>query len=139
MDLGGLEPAARFAIEEFNKRKNAQLRFVRVVKAHRHLEDAIFCAQELAAYVYVITLEAVDASVAKLYQAKVSVNFTDGMFLEWFCLVVDDGCPIALFDRLENFFAQKDHEDKAENQIPMCKKQVFASLRFCLLPDHVRV
>ncbi|XP_062024727.1 uncharacterized protein LOC133740797 isoform X1 [Rosa rugosa] len=116
MDLGGLEPA-RFATEEFNKRKKMQLQFVRVVKAHRHL----LCTG--ISSLYDITLEAVDAGVAKLYQAKVSVNFTDGMFLEWFCLVVDDGCPIALFDHLENFFAQKDNEDRAESQIPMCKKQ----------------
>ncbi|KAM5549632.1 hypothetical protein ABKV19_000851 [Rosa sericea] len=115
MDLGGLEPA-RFAMEEFNKRKNAQLQFVRVVKAHRLLCTGI-------SSLYVITLEAVDAGMAKLYQAKVSVNFTDGMFLEWFCLVIDDGCPLALFDHLENFFPQNAHEVKAENQTPMCKKK----------------
>ncbi|XP_040364347.1 uncharacterized protein LOC121049933 [Rosa chinensis] len=116
MDLGGLEPA-RFAMEEYNKRKNLQLQFVRVVKAHRLL----LCTG--ISSLYVITLEAVDAGVAKLYQAKVSENFTDGMFLEWFCLVIDDGCPIALFDHLENFFPQNDHEVKAENQTPMCKKK----------------
>ncbi|KAL6137341.1 hypothetical protein ACLB2K_062633 [Fragaria x ananassa] len=116
MDLGGLEPA-RFAMEEFNKRKDAQLQFVRVVKSERHLLHTGISS------LYIITLEAVDAGVARLYQARVLVNFTEGMILEWFCLLVDDGCPIALFDHLENFFVLKDNEYKAENQIPMCKKQ----------------
>ncbi|KAL6134796.1 hypothetical protein ACLB2K_067024 [Fragaria x ananassa] len=116
MDLGGLEPA-RFAMEEFNKRKNAQLQFVRVIKSQRHLVHTGISS------LYIITLEAVDAGVARLYQARVSVNFIEGMTLEWFCLLVNDGCPIALFDQLENFFLLKGNEDKAENQIPMCRKQ----------------
>lgn len=69
---------------------------MRVVKAERHL------LRTGISTLYVITLEAVDAGVAKLYQARVSVNFTEGMILEWFCLLVDDGCPVALFDHLGN-------------------------------------
>ena len=77
--------------------QNAQLQLVRVVKSERHLLETGISS------LYFMTMEAVDhAGVAKLYQARVSVNFTQGMILEWFCLLVDDGCPIALFDHLGN-------------------------------------
>ncbi|XP_040364946.1 uncharacterized protein LOC112173029 isoform X2 [Rosa chinensis] len=60
------------------------------------------------------------------------------MFLEWFCLVIDDGCPIALFDHLENFFPQNDHEVRAENQTPMCKKKgLNCSNNSCIKLCHI--
>lgn len=70
---------------------------MRVVKSQRHLVHTGISS------LYILTVEAVDAGVARLYQARVSVNFIEGMTLEWFCLLVDDGCPIALFDHLGNY------------------------------------
>ncbi|KAL6195167.1 hypothetical protein ACLB2K_030788 [Fragaria x ananassa] len=54
---------AHFALEEFNKQKNAQLQFVRVVKAYNQECDGAFNH-------LMLTLEAIDAdNVIRIYQA----------------------------------------------------------------------
>ncbi|PRQ22698.1 putative Cystatin domain-containing protein [Rosa chinensis] len=50
---------AAFAVAEFNKQKNAQLRFIRAVKGFRSCFD------------YFLTMEAVDAHAVRTYQALV--------------------------------------------------------------------
>ncbi|KAF3448750.1 hypothetical protein FNV43_RR09463 [Rhamnella rubrinervis] len=75
--LGGLQPSqgcqnsadlqdlARFAVNEHNKKENALLEFVRVVKAQE---------QVVAGTMHHLTLEAVDAGKKKLYEAKIWVK-----------------------------------------------------------------
>ncbi|ESR45608.1 hypothetical protein CICLE_v10002346mg [Citrus x clementina] len=67
-----IESLARFAIEEHNKKENALLEFVKVVKAQE---------QVVAGTMHHLTVEAIDAGTKKLYEAKVWVkpwlNFKD--------------------------------------------------------------
>ncbi|XP_058080136.1 cysteine proteinase inhibitor 12 [Magnolia sinica] len=60
-----IEGLARFAVEEHNKKENALLEFVRVVKAKE---------QTVAGKLHHLTLEAIDAGKKKLYEAKVWVK-----------------------------------------------------------------
>ncbi|KAM1188591.1 hypothetical protein ACFX13_025187 [Malus domestica] len=94
----GLE-AARFATQEFNKQKNAQLQFVRMLCANRRrLNNGPH-------YMYFILLEAMDGGELKVYQAHVSPDFTGGMSLQFLGRVVEKGSPVKLFDPLANFIA----------------------------------
>ncbi|XP_012456042.1 cysteine proteinase inhibitor 6 [Gossypium raimondii] len=60
-----LENLARFAVDEHNKKENAMVEFVRVVKASE---------QVVAGTLHHLTVEAVDAGKKKLYEAKVWVK-----------------------------------------------------------------
>nr|4N6T_A Chain A, Adhiron [Populus euphratica]4N6U_A Chain A, Adhiron [Populus euphratica]6QOZ_C Chain C, Affimer binding protein [synthetic construct] len=60
-----IEELARFAVDEHNKKENALLEFVRVVKAKE---------QVVAGTMYYLTLEAKDGGKKKLYEAKVWVK-----------------------------------------------------------------
>ncbi|XP_020686176.2 cysteine proteinase inhibitor 12-like [Dendrobium catenatum] len=57
-----IEELARFAVHEHNKKENALLEFARVVKAKE---------QVVAGTLHHLTLEAIDAGIKKLYEAKV--------------------------------------------------------------------
>ncbi|RWV83646.1 hypothetical protein BHE74_00053358 [Ensete ventricosum] len=59
------EQLARFAVDEHNKKENALLEFVRVVKAKE---------QVVAGTLHHLTVEAVDAGKKKVYKAKVWVK-----------------------------------------------------------------
>ncbi|XP_064943420.1 cysteine proteinase inhibitor 6-like [Musa acuminata AAA Group] len=59
------EQLARFAVDEHNKKENALLEFVRVVKAKE---------QVVAGTLHHLTVEAVDAGKKKVYEAKVWVK-----------------------------------------------------------------
>ncbi|GAB4851801.1 hypothetical protein Ancab_031200 [Ancistrocladus abbreviatus] len=60
-----IESLARFAVEEHNKRENAVLVFLRVLKVKEQL---------VAGKMYHLTLEAIDAGKKKIYDAKVWVK-----------------------------------------------------------------
>ncbi|KRY02207.1 Cysteine proteinase inhibitor 6, partial [Trichinella patagoniensis] len=60
-----IEEYARFAVDEHNKKENALLEFVRLVKAKE---------QVVAGTLHHLTLEAIDAGEKKLYEAKVWVK-----------------------------------------------------------------
>ncbi|XVF00162.1 hypothetical protein REPUB_Repub03eG0261400 [Reevesia pubescens] len=60
-----LENLARFAVDEHNKKENAMVEFVRVVKATE---------QVVAGTLHYLTVEAIDAGKKKLYEAKVWVK-----------------------------------------------------------------
>ncbi|XP_022765703.1 cysteine proteinase inhibitor 12-like isoform X2 [Durio zibethinus] len=60
-----LENLARFAVDEHNKKENAMVEFVRVVKATE---------QVVAGTLHHLTVEAIDAGKKKLYEAKVWVK-----------------------------------------------------------------
>lgn len=74
---------------------------MRVVKAQRHVLPS-------GDDIFIETFKAADdaAGVVKIYQAKAPVSFTDGTWLEWFCLVGDDGSNSTPFDHhhLGNYF-----------------------------------
>jgi hypothetical protein len=53
--------------------------------------------------IYVLTLEAVDDGEVKLYRAHVSVDSTDGMWLEILSLIVDNESSLQLYDHLGNY------------------------------------
>ncbi|KAH0454133.1 hypothetical protein IEQ34_016057 [Dendrobium chrysotoxum] len=57
-----IEELARFAVDEHNKKENALLEFARVVKAKE---------QVVAGTLHHLTLEAIDAGIKELYEAKV--------------------------------------------------------------------
>nr|7NY8_C Chain C, Affimer K69 [synthetic construct]7NY8_D Chain D, Affimer K69 [synthetic construct] len=65
-----IEELARFAVDEHNKKENALLEFVRVVKAK---EQWHFDYQQYNT-MYYLTLEAKDGGKKKLYEAKVWVK-----------------------------------------------------------------
>nr|6ST2_C Chain C, Affimer AF6 [synthetic construct]6ST2_D Chain D, Affimer AF6 [synthetic construct] len=65
-----IEELARFAVDEHNKKENALLEFVRVVKAKEQERNSIF--EEFT--MYYLTLEAKDGGKKKLYEAKVWVK-----------------------------------------------------------------
>ncbi|EXC10036.1 Cysteine proteinase inhibitor 1 [Morus notabilis] len=77
-----IESLARFAVGEHNKKENAVLQFVKVVKVKE---------QVVAGTVYYITLEVLDGDKKKLYEAKVWekawLNFKE---VQEFHPVVDD-------------------------------------------------
>lgn len=54
-------------------------------------------------HIYVLTLEAVDDGEVKLYRAHVSVDSTDGMWLENLILIVDNESSLRLYDHLGNY------------------------------------
>ncbi|XVF82481.1 hypothetical protein PTKIN_Ptkin16aG0052100 [Pterospermum kingtungense] len=60
-----LESLARFAVDEHNKKENAMVEFVRVVKASE---------QVVAGTLHHLTVEAIDAGKKKLFEAKVWVK-----------------------------------------------------------------
>ncbi|XP_072955221.1 cysteine proteinase inhibitor A-like [Typha angustifolia] len=60
-----MEDLARFAVDEHNKKENALLQFVRVVKVRQ---------QVVAGMLYYLTIEALDGGNKKLYEAKVWVK-----------------------------------------------------------------
>ncbi|KAK9941213.1 hypothetical protein M0R45_017832 [Rubus argutus] len=79
---------AHFALEEFNKQKNAQLQFVRVVKAYNQLCSGGGLIHRL------LTLETIDAdNVIRIYQAIVKEYSTGNppVQLLLFGLVADNG------------------------------------------------
>lgn len=83
-------PLARFAVEEFNKNKNGQLQFVRVIRASSQGSYNSTC--------YFLTLEAVDdAGVVKVYRALVWSSFSMELIL--FGLVIDNKSLLKLIDR----------------------------------------
>nr|8C12_BBB Chain BBB, PAK5-Af17 [synthetic construct] len=65
-----IEELARFAVDEHNKKENALLEFVRVVKAKEQLVGWVYEFQTM----YYLTLEAKDGGKKKLYEAKVWVK-----------------------------------------------------------------
>nr|5ML9_B Chain B, Affimer F4 with specificity for Fc gamma receptor IIIa [synthetic construct] len=67
-----IEELARFAVDEHNKKENALLEFVRVVKAKEQYEDEHWFPGTM----YYLTLEAKDGGKKKLYEAKVWVKNT---------------------------------------------------------------
>ncbi|KAM5579395.1 hypothetical protein ABKV19_009262 [Rosa sericea] len=75
---------AHLAVEEFNKQKNAQLQFVRAVKAYCQEYDDTWGDKY-----YYLTLEAVDAEVVKTYQAVVHDSTEPSLHI--FGLVTDNG------------------------------------------------
>nr|5A0O_B Chain B, ADHIRON [synthetic construct]5A0O_S Chain S, ADHIRON [synthetic construct] len=66
-----IEELARFAVDEHNKKENALLEFVRVVKAK---EQANLYLSTPIDTMYYLTLEAKDGGKKKLYEAKVWVK-----------------------------------------------------------------
>ncbi|XP_059653679.1 cysteine proteinase inhibitor 6 isoform X2 [Cornus florida] len=60
-----IDSLARFAVEEHNKKENALLEFLRVVKTQE---------QVVAGTLHHLTIEAIDAGKKKLYEAKVWVK-----------------------------------------------------------------
>ncbi|OAY43354.1 cysteine proteinase inhibitor A [Manihot esculenta] len=60
-----IESLARFAVQEHNKKQNALLEFVRVLKVKE---------QVVAGKLYYLTLEAIDVGHKKWYEAKVWVK-----------------------------------------------------------------
>ncbi|CAK7339873.1 unnamed protein product [Dovyalis caffra] len=62
---GEIDSLARFAVQEHNKKENALLEFVRVLKAKE---------QVVAGKLYHLTLEAIDAGNKKMYEVKVWVK-----------------------------------------------------------------
>ncbi|KAH0470350.1 hypothetical protein IEQ34_000073 [Dendrobium chrysotoxum] len=60
-----IEEYARFAVDEHNKKENALLEFVRLLKAKE---------QVVAGTLHHLTLEAIDAGKKKIYEAKVWVK-----------------------------------------------------------------
>nr|6YXW_B Chain B, Affimer K3 [Homo sapiens]6YXW_D Chain D, Affimer K3 [Homo sapiens] len=65
-----IEELARFAVDEHNKKENALLEFVRVVKAKEQHSIDIWYDFTM----YYLTLEAKDGGKKKLYEAKVWVK-----------------------------------------------------------------
>uniref|UniRef100_UPI004069929C Affimer (JR-Aff7) n=1 Tax=synthetic construct TaxID=32630 RepID=UPI004069929C len=65
-----IEELARFAVDEHNKKENALLEFVRVVKA----KEQMFQWRVEFITMYYLTLEAKDGGKKKLYEAKVWVK-----------------------------------------------------------------
>nr|6HJL_G Chain G, Affimer ADB13 [synthetic construct] len=65
-----IEELARFAVDEHNKKENALLEFVRVVKA----KEQMFSWLDWEETMYYLTLEAKDGGKKKLYEAKVWVK-----------------------------------------------------------------
>nr|6YR8_B Chain B, Affimer K6 [Homo sapiens] len=65
-----IEELARFAVDEHNKKENALLEFVRVVKAKEQHFTPWFQRNTM----YYLTLEAKDGGKKKLYEAKVWVK-----------------------------------------------------------------
>nr|ALG38347.1 cysteine proteinase inhibitor [Boehmeria nivea]ASH99044.1 cysteine proteinase inhibitor [Boehmeria nivea]ASH99045.1 cysteine proteinase inhibitor [Boehmeria nivea] len=57
-----IDSLARFAVDDHNKKQNALLQFVKVVKAKQ---------QVVSGTMHYITLEAIDGGVKKVYEAKV--------------------------------------------------------------------
>ncbi|XP_044472067.1 cysteine proteinase inhibitor-like [Mangifera indica] len=57
-----IDSLARFAVDEYNKKQNSTLQFVKVVKAKQ---------QVVSGTVYYLTLEAKEGDQKKLYEAKV--------------------------------------------------------------------
>ncbi|XP_020420582.1 multicystatin-like [Prunus persica] len=70
----------RFAVKEYNKQKNAQLQFVRVLKAWHERRGPYM--------LYYLTLEAVDEGVVKVYQAFVDVFCYKTMKLKLFGKII---------------------------------------------------
>uniref|UniRef100_UPI003D81C6C5 Adhiron n=1 Tax=synthetic construct TaxID=32630 RepID=UPI003D81C6C5 len=66
-----IEELARFAVDEHNKKENALLEFVRVVKAKEQGANMHAYADTM----YYLTLEAKDGGKKKLYEAKVWVKW----------------------------------------------------------------
>ncbi|KAA8537359.1 hypothetical protein F0562_026954 [Nyssa sinensis] len=60
-----IDSLAQFAVDEHNKKENALLEFVRVVKAQE---------QVVAGTLHHLTIEAIDAGKKKLYEAKVWIK-----------------------------------------------------------------
>nr|5OHM_B Chain B, K33-specific affimer [synthetic construct]5OHM_D Chain D, K33-specific affimer [synthetic construct]5OHM_F Chain F, K33-specific affimer [synthetic construct]5OHM_H Chain H, K33-specific affimer [synthetic construct]5OHM_J Chain J, K33-specific affimer [synthetic construct]5OHM_L Chain L, K33-specific affimer [synthetic construct]5OHV_B Chain B, K33-specific affimer [synthetic construct]5OHV_D Chain D, K33-specific affimer [synthetic construct] len=67
-----IEELARFAVDEHNKKENALLEFVRVVKAKEQIWEMDASKETM----YYLTLEAKDGGKKKLYEAKVWVKMT---------------------------------------------------------------
>nr|6Z0O_E Chain E, Affimer-NP [synthetic construct]6Z0O_F Chain F, Affimer-NP [synthetic construct] len=65
-----IEELARFAVDEHNKKENALLEFVRVVKA----KEQMHMKERQINTMYYLTLEAKDGGKKKLYEAKVWVK-----------------------------------------------------------------
>nr|6SWT_B Chain B, Affimer 9 [synthetic construct] len=65
-----IEELARFAVDEHNKKENALLEFVRVVKAKEQHQFHMSWTWTM----YYLTLEAKDGGKKKLYEAKVWVK-----------------------------------------------------------------
>ncbi|XP_021803989.1 cysteine proteinase inhibitor-like, partial [Prunus avium] len=59
------ESLARFAVEEYNKKENALLEFVRVVNEK---------VQVVSGTLYYLTIEVTDGGKKKLYEAKIWVK-----------------------------------------------------------------
>ncbi|CAB4301249.1 unnamed protein product [Prunus armeniaca] len=99
LDFGGLEPA-RFATEELRKKRNIQLQSVRVlsVVARKDSESPRYISS------YDLSLEGDDAGVMRYFQVEVSVNSSNGMWLEECYLLVDNQKPIRLYHYLDNFY-----------------------------------
>ncbi|KAM5582629.1 hypothetical protein ABKV19_002850 [Rosa sericea] len=100
MDLGGIGPA-RFAVEEFNKRKKTQLQLVRVQRTWMKPLYHRKC-------MYKLILDAADATgVVNFYLAYVKIDdLTEGMWLKEFNIFRDSGYPSRLYHHLDNFFVE---------------------------------
>nr|6STJ_E Chain E, Cystatin domain-containing protein [saltans group]6STJ_F Chain F, Cystatin domain-containing protein [saltans group]6STJ_G Chain G, Cystatin domain-containing protein [saltans group]6STJ_H Chain H, Cystatin domain-containing protein [saltans group] len=72
-----IEELARFAVDEHNKKENALLEFVRVVKA----KEQMGVNPEEMQTMYYLTLEAKDGGKKKLYEAKVWVKWWWGFHI----------------------------------------------------------
>ncbi|CAL2263152.1 unnamed protein product, partial [Prunus armeniaca] len=99
LDFGGQGPV-RFAIEELRKKRNIQLQSVRVLRVLARKDVGL---PRYDSY-YDLLLEAVDADVMRYFEVTVSVNSREGLWLEDFCLLVDNKKPIRLYHHLDNFF-----------------------------------
>nr|XP_015873398.2 cysteine proteinase inhibitor A-like [Ziziphus jujuba var. spinosa]XP_048325200.1 cysteine proteinase inhibitor A-like [Ziziphus jujuba var. spinosa]XP_048325201.1 cysteine proteinase inhibitor A-like [Ziziphus jujuba var. spinosa]XP_048325202.1 cysteine proteinase inhibitor A-like [Ziziphus jujuba var. spinosa]XP_048325203.1 cysteine proteinase inhibitor A-like [Ziziphus jujuba var. spinosa] len=60
-----IESLARYAVDEYNKKENALLEFVKVVNTKE---------QVVSGTLYYITLEAIDGGKKKIYESKVWVK-----------------------------------------------------------------
>ncbi|CAB4270699.1 unnamed protein product [Prunus armeniaca] len=109
LDFGGQGPV-RFAIEELRKKRNIQLQSVRVLRVLAWKDVGLPRYDSD----YDLLLEAVDADVMRYFEVTVSVNSRDGLWLEDFCLLVDNKKPIRLYHHLDNFF---DANAKAREQL----------------------
>ncbi|KAK9059074.1 hypothetical protein SSX86_021693 [Deinandra increscens subsp. villosa] len=116
-----IDSLARFAVDEHNKKQNARLQFVKVVKAKEQIVEGV---------TYYITLEANDGGQKKTYEAKVWVkaweNFKE---LQEFKLVDDAVGGINESNGVENSleidilarFAVNEHNKKQNARLQFVK------------------
>ncbi|CAL0307480.1 unnamed protein product [Lupinus luteus] len=75
-----IQELARFAVEDYNKKENTNLEFVKVISAKK---------QVVAGVIYYIKLEAKDCESYNIYETKIFVSLQNSKEVEEFKLVGD--------------------------------------------------